>query len=257
MEPARARAARVGLPVRDPRLLAEALVHASYVNEHPEAELQSNARLEFLGDAVISLAISEALFDRHPDEDEGALTARRAALVSTTSLARLARDIGLDADLVLGQGAERSGERRRNSVLAAAFEAVVGAASLDVGLEATRAWLLGLVAGEIDAGVPLESLQSPKSRLQELSYGRHGQAPAYQVVSAQGPDHLRHYVVEVSVAGEVLGRGEGANRRVAETEAAARAIAAIEAGEHPGPAADGTAADGSTGPRTPGESETP
>jgi ribonuclease-3 len=114
-------------------------------------------------------------------------------------------------------------------VLAAALEAVVGAAYLDVGLDAVRSWLLTLVAGEIDEGAPLESLQSPKSRLQELSYGRWGEAPAYQVVSAEGPDHLRHYVVEVSVAGEVLGRGGGGNRRVAETEAAAQAVAVIEA----------------------------
>jgi ribonuclease-3 len=239
VEPARALAARIGLPIRDPDLLAQALVHASYVNEHPEASVQSNARLEFLGDTVISLVVSQALYERHPGEDEGALTARRAALVSTAGLARLAQRIGLADDLVLGQGAERSGERRRASVMAAAFEAVVGAASLDVGLEPTRAWLLALVADEIDAGAPLQSLQSPKSRLQELSYGRRGEAPLYQVVSAEGPDHQRHYVVEVSLAGEILGRGEGSNRRVAETEAAAEAISRLEDGAtDPRPAGD-------------------
>ena len=228
MEPARALAARIGLPIRNPELLAQALIHASYVNEHPEAALQSNARLEFLGDAVISLVISQALYQRHPEEDEGALTARRAALVSTAGLAHLADRIGLDAHLVLGQGAERAGERRRSSVLAAAFEALAGAAYLDVGLGATADWLLRLVAEEIDAGAPLESLQSPKSRLQEISYGRWGEAPSYQVVSAEGPDHQRHYVVEVTVAGRVLGRGEGQNRRSAETAAAAQAVAALE-----------------------------
>jgi len=234
MEPARALAARIGLPVRNPDLLARALVHASYVNERPESPFESNARLEFLGDAVVALVVSQALYERHPGEDEGGLTARRAALVSTAGLAGLAQRIGLEDDLVLGQGAERSGERRRSSVLAAAFEAVVGAAYLDVGLDAVRAWLLAIVADELDAAAPLASLKSPKSRLQELSYGRSGEAPAYQVVSAEGPDHLRHYIVEVTVAGEVLGRGEGGSRRAAETEAAAEAVARLDSGLRPG-----------------------
>jgi ribonuclease-3 len=235
MEPALALAARIGLQVRNPDLLSRALVHASYVNEHPESPLESNARLEFLGDAVVALVISQTLYERHPGEDEGGLTARRAAVVSTTGLARLAQRIGLESSLTLGQGAERSGERRRISVLAAAFEAVVGAAYLDVGLEAVRAWLLAIVADELDAAAPLASLKSPKSRLQELGYGRWGAAPEYQVVSAEGPDHLRHYVVEVTVAGEVLGRGEGGSRRLAETEAAAEAVARLESGGGPGP----------------------
>jgi ribonuclease-3 len=129
---------------------------------------------------------------------------------------------------VLGQGAERTGERRRRSVLAAAFEAVSGAIYLDQGFPVVRDWLTGLVLDELDASVPVASLKSPKSRLQEMAYVRGGTAPTYRTVSASGPDHARRFVVEVLVGDRVLGRGEGGNRRDAETEAAARAIDALE-----------------------------
>lgn len=230
MDPAGELAARLGLPVRDRALYERALIHGSFTNEHPDDPIGSNERLEFLGDAVVSLVISEALYTRHPDEDEGALTARRAALVSTAALARLAERIHLDDLVVLGQGAERTGERRRPSVLAAAFEAVSGAVYLDQGFAVVRDWLTGLVADELDADVAVASLKSPKSRLQEMSYVREGIAPTYRMVSASGPDHAKQYVVEVLVGDRVLGRGEGGNRRDAETEAAAHALAALETG---------------------------
>ncbi|MGC8633933.1 MAG: ribonuclease III [Candidatus Limnocylindrales bacterium] len=219
---------RLGLPVSDLSLFERALVHGSYTNEHPEAPIGSNERLEFLGDAVISVVISEALYERHPDEDEGALTARRAALVSTDALASAAGRLGLGELLLLGQGAERAGERQRASVLAATFEAVVAAVYLDQGYEASRAWLTRLLADLLEARTPLASLKAPKSRLQEIGYMRWGSPPTYRVVSAAGPDHARRYVVEALVGEQVLGRGEGTNRRHAETEAAARALEALE-----------------------------
>ncbi|HXQ96732.1 MAG TPA: ribonuclease III [Candidatus Acidoferrales bacterium] len=225
-------AARLGLPVKDRALLEGALIHGSFTNEHPDEPGGSNERLEFLGDSVVSLVISEALFERHPGEDEGVLTARRAALVSTRALARVAQRLRLDELVVLGQGAERTGERRRASVLAAVFEAVVAAVYLDQGYAATRAWLVALLAGELNLEIPLASLKSPKSRLQELSYVRWGAPPSYRLVSAVGPDHAKQYVVDVAVGARVLGRGEGSNRRDAETEAAMVAIAVLEeAGE--------------------------
>jgi ribonuclease-3 len=221
-------AARLGLPVTDRALLERALVHGSFTNEHPDEPGGSNERLEFLGDAVVSLVISEALFERHPSEDEGALTARRAALVSTRALARVAQRLRLDELIVLGQGAERTGERRRASVLAAVFEAVAAAVYVDQGFGVTRAWLTTLLAGELDEEIPVASLKSPKSRLQEISYVRWGAPPSYRLVSAVGPDHAKQYVVDVAVGARVLGRGEGSNRRDAETEAATRAIAVLE-----------------------------
>jgi ribonuclease-3 len=221
---AAALAARLGLTFRDLSLLSEALVHSSYPNEHPELELRSNERLEFLGDAVVSLVFSEAFFRRQPSDDEGLLTARRASIVSTRGLSRLAQRIDLGDELLLGQGADRANERQRDSILAAGLEAVVGAIYLELGLDTARDWLLAVAAPELAAEPPLVSLKSPKSRLQEQAYARTGRAPVYRVLSAAGPDHDKTYVVEALVGGVVVGRGQGGNRRDAETEAAAAAL---------------------------------
>ena len=220
---------RLGLSLADPALLAQAFVHSSYTNEHPDESVASNERLEYLGDAVLSLLISEALFERHPDEQEGILTTRRAAIVSTRGLARVALRLDLGDALVLGQGAERSGERRRSSVLAGAFEAVVAAVFLDGGLDAVRAFVMGAVRPELEAAIPADVLKAPKSRLQEHAFATTGRPPSYRIVSADGPDHDRSFVVEVFIGGEALGSGTGRSRRDAETEAALSALEVLEA----------------------------
>jgi ribonuclease-3 len=222
--PAVALATRLGLLFRDPALLEQALIHSSFVNEHPESALPSNERLEFLGDAVVSLVFSEALWIGHPDEPEGSLTTRRAAIVSTRGLARIAARLELGSALQMGQGAERSGERRRASVLAASLEALVAALYLDQGLEVTRERLYQWAAPELDAPRGSSAPKPPKSRLQEHSFATTNQAPVYTLVSAAGPDHSKHYVVDVSIAGQHLGRGAGRSRREAETEAARAAL---------------------------------
>jgi ribonuclease-3 len=180
------------------------------------------------------LVVSDALYARHPAEDEGRLTQRRAAIVSTRGLAALARRIDLGSALLLGAGADRANERERPSVLAAAFESVVGALFLDVGLEPTRDWLLEVAGPELEARRSASSYVSPKSRLQEMAYARTGLAPAYRVVRAEGPDHDKHYVVEVLLGDQAIGTGEGGNRREAETAAAAAALAVLRAGAVPG-----------------------
>ncbi|MFV2062679.1 MAG: ribonuclease III, partial [Chloroflexota bacterium] len=219
---------RLGLIFDDSAHLSGALVHSSYVNEHPEGSIESNERLEFLGDAVLSVVISDALFRRHRDEPEGVLTTRRAAIVSTAGLARIARRLRIGEALVLGQGAEKSGERSRSSVLAGLLEAIIAAVYLDRGLEAARDFILTSAAPELESTLPFDALKAPKSRLQERAYASSGRAPSYRVVSSDGPDHDRHFVVEVSVEGVVLGIGEGRSRRVAETGAALVALDAIE-----------------------------
>jgi ribonuclease-3 len=221
-------AERLGLHFDDPALLTEALVHSSYVNEHPEGGTESNERLEFLGDAVLSLVMSEALFKRHRDEPEGILTTRRAAIVSTRGLARIARRLGIGDALVLGQGAENSGERARSSVLAGLFESIVAAIYLDQGLDAARNFILGAAAPELDATISADALKAPKSRLQEHAFSATGRAPAYRIVSSDGPDHDRHFVVEVAIDGVVVGSGEGRSRREAETRAAEVALGHLE-----------------------------
>ncbi len=219
---------RLGLTFDDPALFAAALVHSSYVNEHPDTGVESNERLEFLGDAVLSLVISESLYKRHRDDQEGVLTTRRAAIVSTSGLARIARRLRIGEALVLGQGAESSGERARSSVLAGLFEAIVAAIFLDRGLGDARDFILGAAAPELQAELPADALKAPKSRLQELAFAMTGHPPGYRIISNEGPDHDRHFVVEVAVDGRVLGEGEGRSRREAETMAAEAALVALE-----------------------------
>jgi len=241
VRPGEAFAARIGLPVRDLDLLEQALVHSSWHHEHRDAAVGHNERLEFLGDSVVNLAISEALYVRHPDDDEGYLSARRAAIVSTTGLARLAGRIDLGQALLLGEGeAQRSG-RRRPSLLASTFEAVAGALYLDLGFEPVRDWLIGLAGPELNAEAPIGALKSPKSRLQEYTQRRSGDRPSYRLLDATGPDHEKSFRIEVWVDGELLGVGEGPSRRTAETAAAAQALELLRrTGAWSGP--DGTGA---------------
>ncbi|HUQ78192.1 MAG TPA: ribonuclease III [Patescibacteria group bacterium] len=224
MRPAAALAERLGLLVGDPALFEQALVHTSWLHEHPDAAAGHNERLEFLGDAVVNLAMSEALFAAHPADDEGMLSARRAAIVSTVGLARIADRIELGTSLFLGEGEAQRGGRRRPSILASAFEALAGALYLDLGYMATRDWLLALAGPEIALDTPASTLKSPKSRLQEFTQRQTGARPEYVVVDATGPDHDKLFRVEVRIDGRSLGVGSGSSRRIAETAAAARAI---------------------------------
>jgi len=229
VRPGAAVAERLGLSVRDPDLLEQALVHSSWLHEHPESAPGHNERLEFLGDTVVNLAISEALFARHPEDDEGALSARRAAIVSTTGLARLAGRIDLGQALLLGEGESQRG-RRRPSLLASSFEALAGALYLDLGFEAVRDWLWRLAEPELAAEAPVISLKSPKSRLQEYTQRTTGRRPEYRLIDASGPDHEKSFRVEVWVDGRLLGVGEGSSRRSAETAAAGQAMEQVRGG---------------------------
>jgi len=234
-------AEQLGLPVRDRRLLAQALTHSSWFHEHPGAAAGHNERLEFLGDAVINLAVSEALFARHPDDDEGLLSERRAAIVSTTGLAALASRIELGDFIALGEGEAARMGPQRPSILASTFEALAGAILLDLGWTAARDWVIDTAGPEIDAGLAPSLLKSPKSRLQEATQRVGGGRPTYQVIEAAGPDHDKVFRVEVHVAGEVLGMGIGKSRRMAETAAAAEAVEVLDAR-----AAERAEGDGST-----------
>jgi ribonuclease III len=230
MRPAAALAERLGLPVRDLDLLGQALIHSSYLHEHRDLAAGHNERLEFLGDSVVSLAISDALYRRHPDDDEGVLSARRAAIVSTAGLARLADRIELGESLLLGEGESQRGGRLRPALLASAFEAVIGALYLDLGFERTAAFVVELASPELTVERSLGALKSPKSRLQEYTQRLTGERPQYRLLDAVGPDHAKVFRVEVVVDGKAIGTGNGHSRRTAETAAAARAIEALRSG---------------------------
>ncbi|HEX5240091.1 MAG TPA: ribonuclease III [Candidatus Limnocylindrales bacterium] len=244
MERAEHLAERLGLPIRDRALLGQALTHSSWLHEHPGDAPGHNERLELLGDAVVNLAISDALFARHPGDDEGLLSARRAAIVSATGLAELAERIDLGALVRVGEGELTQDGRHRPSLLASTFEAVAGAVFLDLGWSAVRAWLLALAAPELDAATPPAELKSPKSRLQEFAQQHLGIRPEYRLVEAVGPDHEKVFRVEVELDREMLGTGVGHSRRQAETAAAAEAIAVLEARDDPAAGAPDDATDG-------------
>jgi ribonuclease-3 len=247
MRSADAFAARLGLPIRDPDLLEQALTHSSYLHEHRDTTPGHNERLEFLGDAVVTLVIAEALFRYHPDDDEGVLSARRAAIVSAAGLAVLARRIDLGDALFLGEGEARRDGRSRGSLLASAFEAVVGAIYLDLGFDAVRAWLLELARPELERAAPPASLKSAKSRLQETTQRFDGQRPVYRIAETTGPDHDKRFVVEVSVNGRVLASGEGRSQKIAEIQAAEAALpvlrALVDAPDDEGGSEEGTVAE--------------
>jgi ribonuclease-3 len=241
-------AEQLGLPIRDRRLLAQALTHSSWLHEHPGEAVGNNERLEFLGDAVINLAVSEALYARHPDDDEGVLSERRAAIVSTTGLATLATRIDLGAFLALGEGEAARAGPQRPSILASTFEALAGAILLDLGWTPVRDWLIATASPEIDASLAPMLLKSPKSRLQEATQRVGGGRPVYHVIEAAGPDHDKLFRVEVHVGDEILGMGIGPSRRMAETAAAAEAVAMLDARAEEAQAAAATA-EGSDAPR--------
>jgi ribonuclease III len=224
VRPAEALAHRIDLPVVDLGLLEQALVHSSWHHEHRDAAAGHNERLEFLGDAVITLVISQALYRRHPLDDEGDLSARRAAIVSATGLARLATRIELGGFLLLGEGEDQRDGRRRTSLLASSFEAVAGALYLDLGFETVRDWLIELADPELSAEAAVGALKSPKSRLQEYTQRSTGSRPNYRLLDASGPDHEKSFRIEVWVGDRMLGVGEGPSRRIAETAAAAEAM---------------------------------
>ena len=252
MRPAGELAERLGLPLGDRDLFAQALVHSSWLHEHPDAARGHNERLEFLGDAVVNLAVSQALFERHPGDDEGMLSARRAAIVSTTGLARLAVRLGLGAYLQLGEGEAQRGGRVRPSLLASSFEAMMGAVYLDAGFVAARDWLLTHAEEELSSDATVHALKSPKSRLQEYTQRTTGERPVYRLVDASGPDHEKHFRIEVVVDGRTLGVGEGLSRREAETAAAAEALEEIR---HLRAAARAVRADSAANPGIPGVPE--
>lgn len=234
--------ARLDLPVRDRALIAQAVTHASWLHEHPGEEPGHNERLEFLGDAVISLVISQALFRAHPEDDEGLLSSRRAAIVSAVGLARIATRLGIGEELQLGEGEALRGGRMRPSLLASGFEALAGAVFLDLGWEAASAWVAEVAEPELSAAPSVSTLKSPKSRLQELTQRMAGARPEYRILEAVGPDHEKVFRIEVVVDGRSVGMGVGSSRRVAETSAAAQALDALtrspDAGTLPSPSSD-------------------
>jgi ribonuclease-3 len=224
---------RLGYTFRDEGLLRLALTHPSVAHEQGETapggddaqrRPAHNQRLEFLGDAVLQLVLTQQLYEKFPAFDEGPLTKARAKLVNRRTLAEHARVLGLGAHLILSRGEEMHGGRERASALADTFEALLGAVFLDGGFEAAREFILrefSAAFGQLDT---LPTIENPKGELQELLQARSPEAPEYHVVSTTGPDHDRVFECTVQHGGVELARGGGKSKKAAESDAALAAL---------------------------------
>lgn len=214
---------RLGYLFRNENLLRLALTHPSIAHEQG-VPVQHNQRLEFLGDAVLQLALTRELYEKFPALNEGPLTKGRAKLVNRRTLAVHGRELGLGRNLILSRGEELHGGRERPSALADTFEALVGAIFLDGGYEVAREFILrefGAAFGELNV-IPI--LENPKGELQEYLQARSSESPQYHVVSSSGPDHDRIFECTVHHAGVELARGSGKSKKSAESEAALAAL---------------------------------
>jgi ribonuclease-3 len=219
---------RLGWRFRDRNLLQTALTHPSVAADAEHAP-PTNQRLEFLGDAVLGLILSQALYERYPGYEEGRLTKARARLVNRRTLAERARAIDLGLYLVLSAGEERLGGRQRLSALADAYEAVLGALYLDAGLEVARQFVLREFGPLLARVEDLPWPDNPKGDLQELLQASSANPPEYRLVSVSGPDHARVFECAVWHEGRELGRGKGPSKKAAETEAALEALRLLHA----------------------------
>ncbi len=213
-------ATNLGLSFRNLGLLAEALTHRSYLNEHREYAGSHNERLEFLGDAVLELAVTDFLFKKFPAKPEGELTAYRAALVNTVSLAESSQALGVNDFLLLSKGESKDTGRARDVILADAFEAIIGAVYLVQGFAAAEAFVARNLYTKIDGVIEKRSYQDAKSRFQELAQEKRGTTPNYETLSEVGPDHDKRFTVGVFIGRDEIARGVGQSKQEAEQAAA-------------------------------------
>ena len=216
----------IGYRFQNITLLQNALTHSSYANERWHDSLKSNERLEFLGDSVLGMVVAEHLYRNFPDRPEGELTRMRADMVCETSLAAIAEQVGLGQHLLLGHGEEAGGGRSRASILADAVESVIAASFLDGGMDAARGFIQRFVLSR----VPVQQLTNKdyKTALQELVQQKKNQTITYCLVGESGPDHDKTFLVEVSLNGQVAGRGCGTSKKRAEQDAARDALSKIK-----------------------------
>lgn len=209
---------------KNPSLLRQAFIHRSFLNEH-RGEKESNERMEFLGDSILSFVTSSWLYHELPDQPEGILTNLRSNIVNTKSLAATAEKLDLGKLLLLSRGEEEGGGRSNSSLLADTYEAVIGAIYLDQGLENARQFIHDTILEH--TSTLSENLKDPKSLLQEIVQAQKLPSPTYKVVSEVGPDHAKIFTVSVEIGGKATSKGIGKSKREAETAAAQTALAKI------------------------------
>jgi len=214
----------IGYSFKDKSILSLALTHSSYANEHKLGKFEYNERLEFLGDAVLEFFISRCIYEKYPELPEGELTKLRAAIVCEGSLAKKAVEVHLGEFLLLGKGEEITGGRQRESILADAFEAVIGAVLMDGGIECVEKYVMGLMTGVVESVRSNFMLMDYKTRLQE-EVQKHGkESVTYAIIKESGPDHGKTFTAEVYHVGKTLGSGSGKTKKEAEQNAAKNAL---------------------------------
>lgn len=213
----------IGYRFKTGKWVMEALTHSSYANENKKQHLKHNERLEFLGDSVLSIAVSTAIFENYPSLPEGDLTRIRATVVCEPALAQAAKKIHLGDFLRIGKGEEQSGGRMRDSILADAFEAMIAAIYLDSDLDAVSKWILDRLGEMIEDAISGKVFRDYKTALQEAAQQKGHMTPEYEVVGESGPDHAKLFNVTVSLAGKTF-EGSGHSKKEAEQDAAKKAL---------------------------------
>ncbi|MEK7568512.1 MAG: ribonuclease III [Patescibacteria group bacterium] len=225
MEKFKAFEEKIGVHFRDRAVLREAFTHRSYINETRERGLDHNERLEFLGDAVVELSVTDFLYKKYPKANEGDLTSYRAALVNAVTLGNIAIELGMEAYLLLSKGeAKDKGTKARQIILANAFEAVVGAIYLDLGYEVADKFLKTHLLGKTEEIVKKELWRDAKSFFQEQAQEHVSITPSYRVIREQGPDHDKDFVVGVYLEKELVAEGVGKSKQEAEQNAAGEGL---------------------------------
>ena len=215
---------KIKIKFKNKNLLKQAFVHRSYLNENPNCMMEQNERLEFLGDAVMELVVTNYLFKNYPQNPEGDLTTWRAALVNSKMLAGVATKLGFNDYLMLSKGEAQDKGRARQFILANTFEAVVGAIYLDSGFEKAGKFICDNLVCELDRVLKEKLYLDPKSHFQEEAQGKVGITPSYELVEQEGPDHAKKFVIGVYLNGDMIAKGEGPSKQAAQEDAARKAL---------------------------------
>jgi len=218
---------KLGFEFDDISLLIDAFTHRSYMNEHKKSARVHNERLEFLGDAVLELVVTDHLYREH-DEPEGILTSWRSALVRTESIGAAGAALGYEPLLRLSRGEKRGSDRARQQILANAFEALIGAIYLEKGYEVAEKFIVDNILSKLDGILETESWRDPKSHLQEVSQSVDGMTPQYRVIEEIGPDHEKVFPLGFYVGNELMGTGTGHSKQIAQQQAATAALEAYK-----------------------------
>ncbi len=217
---------KIDVEFKDKSLLKQAFIHRSYINENPELGLHHNERLEFLGDAVLELVITDYLYNKYPDRNEGELTAYRAALVNTISISRAATDLEMNDYLLLSKGEAKDTGKARQYILANTFEAMIGAIYMDDGYSTAQKFIANSLFKYTEEIVSKRLWQDSKSYFQEEAQEHVGVTPSYKVLDETGPDHEKVFVVGVYLDSDLIEKGEGRSKQDAEQKAASKALVA-------------------------------